>query len=368
MNSASVGIYVNCETSHLLENQFSTNCKIYRNYLDDQERDVFLTSTHDQYIAVLTMFPFHDGWADQIEPLIARCDHVFIICTEVLLPIVDFIQTHDHHNVTYYLCGHLNFELKHSAVHQYMYWFNNTTDFYRNWLPELLHRLRPFDTKRLSFDILLGSRREHRNFIFERATKNPASYVLTYFKNLLSWRLLQQSEWEQQGVKINQTPSITVEKVEYYGREISLSQIIPFKIYNQTAYSVVAESAIQNHFSLFSEKVVKPIMARRLFVMFSGKGYLDNLRKLGFQTFGNIIDESYDSIDNNSERWQQAWNQVEWLNQQPQELVLEKIRPIVEHNFSVMMNTDWHGIFRQQLTQDFVNVTNTDKNLITTGE
>jgi len=102
------------------------------------------------------------------------------------------------------------------------------------------------------------------------------------------------------------------------------------------------------------------MMARRLFVMFAGKGYLANLRKLGFRTFENIIDESYDNIDNDNERWQQAWNQVEWLNRQPQALVLEKIRPIVEHNFSVMMNTDWVGIFRQQLTQDFVNVSTAD--------
>ena len=116
--------------------------------------DIFLKSTHSQHIAVLTMFSFNDGWADQIESLIARCNHVFIICTEVVPPVVDFIQQHHHHNVTYYLCGHLNFELKHSVVHQYMYWFDITTDFYRNWLPELLHRLHPFDTKESNFDIL----------------------------------------------------------------------------------------------------------------------------------------------------------------------------------------------------------------------
>jgi hypothetical protein len=353
MNSNGVVIYINYGTTHLIENQLSTNYEIYR------DRDVFLKSAHRQHIAVLTMFSVnssHESWAEQIDPLIARCDHVFIICTEIFAPIVDFIQKHDCRNVTYYLNGHLNFELTHSAVHQHMHWFDNTVYFYRHWLPELLHRLHPFDTKKLNFDILLGSKRPHRDFIFEQATKTPSFFVLTYFKNLLSWRLLQQSEWEQQGVKINQTPSITVETVEYYGRDISLSQIIPFKIYNQTAYSVVTESCIQNHFSFFTEKIVKPIMARRLFVMFSGKGYLVNLRKLGFQTFDNIIDESYDSIDNNAERWQHAWNQVDWLNQQPQELVLEKIRPIVEHNFSVMMNTDWYGIFRKQLTQNLVNV------------
>lgn len=362
MNSASVGIYTNYHTSHLLDNQLSIGCDLYQDY-GDTNSDVlneFLKSKHRRHIAILTMFAFHEGWAEQIETLIARCNHVFIISTELVTPIVNFIQNHDHHNVTYYLCGHLNFELNHSAAHQYMYWFENTTDFYRNWLPELLHRLRPFDTKELSFDILLGARRGHRNFIFEQAIKNPGSYVLTYFKHVLHWKLLQQPEWKQHGVKIHQTPRSTGETVEFYGRDISLSQIIPFKIYDQTAYSVVAETSAENHFSLFSEKTVKPIMARRLFVMVAGKGYLANLRKLGFRTFENIIDESYDTVDNDAERWQQAWNQVEWLNRQPQALVLEKIRPIVEHNFSVMMNTDWHEIFRQQLTQDFVNVSTTD--------
>ena len=350
-NSNSVGIYINYSDNHLIENQLSTDCVIYQDNFD-----IFLKSKHSQYIAILTMFGGHNGWADQIEPLIALCDHVFIICTEVVPPVVDFIQQHDHHNVTYYLCGHLNFELKHSVVHQYMYWFDITTDFYRNWLPELLHRLHPFDTKESNFDILLGSQKSHRDFVFEQATKTSGSYVLTYFKNLLNWGVLQQPEWEQQGVKMHHIPGWTVETVEYYGYMLSLSQIIPFKIYNQTAYSVITESVAQNQFSFCTEKIVKPIIARRLFVIFAGKGYLANLKKLGFQTFDSIIDESYDNIDNDIERWQHAWNQIEWLNCQSQELILKKILLIVEHNFSIMMNTDWPGLFRQQLTQEFVNV------------
>ena len=90
--------------------------------------------------------------------------------------------------------------------------------------------------------------------------------------------------------------------------------------------------------------------------MFAGQGYLANLQQLGFQTFGDVIDESYDSELDDLVRWRQAWDQVEWLKSQPQAQILEQIRPIVEHNFAVMMTTNWYDQFRQQLEQDFVRI------------
>jgi hypothetical protein len=120
----------------------------------------------------------------------------------------------------------------------------------------------------------------------------------------------------------------------------------------------VAETCWQNHFSFFTEKTVKPIIARRLFVVFAGQGHLQNLRTMGFQTFNTIIDESYDDEEDDLVRWQRAWDQVEWLKSQPQEEILERIRPIVEHNFAVMMTTDWYYVFRDQLEQDFARIVN----------
>jgi hypothetical protein len=95
-----------------------------------------------------------------------------------------------------------------------------------------------------------------------------------------------------------------------------------------------------------------------LFVVFGGKGHLANLRRHGFQTFNTVIDESYDDELDDLIRWQKAWDQVEWLKGQPQAEILEKIRPIVEHNFAVMMTTDWYGVFRDQFEQDFARTVN----------
>jgi hypothetical protein len=76
--------------------------------------------------------------------------------------------------------------------------------------------------------------------------------------------------------------------------------------------------------------------------------------KFGFQTFGSIIDESYDQETDALVRWRRAWEQMVWLADQPQEQILEQVRPIVEHNFEVIMTTNWADNFRQEFEQDLV--------------
>ena len=354
MTSRDIGIYINSDTVqyHLCQfknSQPFVDCKIYR------EVDLFLNSQHLQKIAVLHIpYPFDSAFTQLVDAVTEHCDHVFVTCTEVHPTIVDFIQEYDHTKITYYICGFLNFKLTHSPVHQFMDWFETSTYFYRRWLPELLHRLRPHDVKTLAFDVLLGRKKQHRDYVFECATKNPGGHILTYFDDqeldLGLW------QWEQHGVVINRPIEWTVESVQYYGHPISVSQIVPITVYNQTAYTVIAETCWQNNFAFFTEKTVKPIIARRLFVVFAGQGYLANLRQLGFQTFDTIIDENYDLESDDLVRWQQAWDQVAWLKTQPQEIILEKVKPIVEHNFHVMMSTDWYDQFRQQLEQDFARI------------
>jgi hypothetical protein len=239
-----------------------------------------------------------------------------------------------------------------------MDWFETSTYFYRHYLPELLTRLHPYETKYRAFDILLGRKKQHRDFVYERAVKEPWG-ILTYFNDTdtnfstdpTKW------QWELEGVRMDRHPEWTVDRVQYYGHPMSISQIVPFNIYNQTAYTVIAETCWQNDFAFFTEKTSKPIMARRLFVMFAGWGYLASLRQLGFKTFGDIIDESYDLEPDDLLRWERAWAQVKWLSEQPQELILERIRPVVEHNAQVMLTTDWYDQFRVQFEQDFVRIT-----------
>ena len=115
------------------------------------------------------------------------------------------------------------------------------------------------------------------------------------------------------------------------------------EIYNQTAYSLIAETSYSDHFTFYTEKTVKPILAQRLFITISGRYALRNLRQIGFQTFDNVLDKSYDSTAGLQERCKQALDQVRYLESQNQETILENIRPICEHNYAHMMRTNWYG-------------------------
>jgi hypothetical protein len=121
-----------------------------------------------------------------------------------------------------------------------------------------------------------------------------------------------------------------------------MSQTMPWAIYKQCYYTVVAETLYFDKFFFMSEKVAKPLFAKRLFIVFSSCGYLKNLQSLGFKTFDGIIDESYDTVEDAALRFKMAFDQLQWLSKQDPELIAQLIKPIVEHNHNHMFE------YRQQ--------------------
>jgi hypothetical protein len=86
-----------------------------------------------------------------------------------------------------------------------------------------------------------------------------------------------------------------------------------------------------------------------LFIVFGGYQYLKNLHQLGFKTFSDIIDESYDDEPDYKLRGAKICQQISYLLQQDQQQILTAIKPIVEHNYRVLMETDWYGDFAKEL-------------------
>lgn len=222
-------------------------------------------------------------------------------------------------------------------------WFKTTTHVYKL-LPEKLAALSPDSVKPKYFDAMLGSPKPHRDFIFNAVNGNHLQdkIVMTYGGKWDNNKFFAEDYfiWEPGCVPIGKIIG-TADWVDYCGVRTGLSRVIPISVFNDTAYSIVAETDHDNTLSFFSEKTAKPIIARRLFIAFTGYKFLHNLRQQGFKTFDGIIDESYDlEIDSNT-RYAMAFKQVKWLCGQDQRTILEKIRPIVEHNFNHIMSTDW---------------------------
>lgn len=219
---------------------------------------------------------------------------------------------------------------------------------YKHTLAYKLQELRPYEPKQFYFDALLGLPRPHRDWIYHAATtsEHASKIFLSYMKN--SYSDFDKCIWEPEICFRNQAIS-SCDMVDYLGTVISLSRIMPVSIYNQTAYSVIAETSADNNYSFFTEKIVKPLMSRRLFVVFSSRGFLANLKNMGFRTFDCVIDESYDAVEDSEQRYRLAWQQVELLCQQDQATVLAKIQPVVEHNFALAMNQDWNKVMVDQV-------------------
>ena len=292
-------------------------------------------------------FPYDLGFEDKITQALAVCSKVIILVSELHKDSAEFIKNHQSPKIKYFVCG----TVSGCSPTPWMDWFITTTEFYKH--NDLLDQLNPNRINPRVFDILLGWAKPHRQKIYDYVLENNLTHrvVLTYLqdRNLSLQKQLADS-WIWPNIDIPKNSCLnTITQINYQNQQIALSQIIPLDIYNYSTYSIVAETNYDNHYSFYTEKIVKPILARRLFIVFGGQYYLRNLRQMGFQTFDGIVDETYDTVENCDERFQLALEQMHKLIDQPQDLILEKIRPIVEHNFSVMMSTDWYGDFSREL-------------------
>jgi hypothetical protein len=213
-------------------------------------------------------------------------------------------------------------------------WFKTTTLVYKL-KQRILIDIDPFSIKPHYFDALLGTTKIHRDFVFDSVNKNSLNdkVLMTYFGKT---DFIYETDTNQ---VID--PTDTTRNVNYYGSFLKLSQIIPTSVYKQTAYSIVTETNYDNTFSFFTEKTIKPIIAKRLFIVFSGYKFMYNLRRLGFKTFHGIIDERYDLIIDDEARFNAAFEQVKYLCDQDQTVIYKKLNAIVEHNYNIAMNRNW---------------------------
>lgn len=82
-----------------------------------------------------------------------------------------------------------------------------------------------------------------------------------------------------------------------------LNNQIPYDLYHRCQMEIVCEtnSTVSEVFYP-TEKIYKPLCGEMPFVVLSSKGFLKGLRQKGFRTFGEIFDESYDDIEDLSDR------------------------------------------------------------------
>lgn len=114
------------------------------------------------------------------------------------------------------------------------------------------------------------------------------------------------ASYDSKNFKLDYEIAISPEDTEKYKNERktkSFDSTIPIDLYQRCQLDIVCEtnSTISEVFYP-TEKIYKPLCGEMPFVALASRGYLKGLRNKGFRTFGEIFDESYDEIEDLSDR------------------------------------------------------------------
>jgi hypothetical protein len=130
------------------------------------------------------------------------------------------------------------------------------------------------------------------------------------------------------------------------------------QLYEDSYFNVILETMIDIDGSggqLISEKTFKPIFNNQFFVAVSSADHQRHLRDLGYQTFGRCIDESYDSVIDNQQRFEAVLALTRELAGADMEFLhdlYKKLQPEIVHNAQVFQSGMSH---RLQAVVDRIN-------------
>jgi hypothetical protein len=147
---------------------------------------------------------------------------------------------------------------------------------------------------------------------------------------------------------MDEIPIVLNEKISQYTSFATLYKQHDYKIntavqnnwtncewYQEVFVDIVPETVYNYPYACFSEKIMRPIVAGRPFILFGAAHTLDFLQHLGFKTFSNYWDESYDSMTDPNQRFETLCSIITEIASWPIEQCrnhLASMQSILRHN------------------------------------
>ena len=119
--------------------------------------------------------------------------------------------------------------------------------------------------------------------------------------------------------------------------------------YIDTYFSLVTETVFTYPHSFRTEKIWKPIVMGHPWIAVSGYGYYRDMHNLGFKTFGHVIDESFDLIQDPQLKIEKIASIVQDLCTQDLTKFLEQCQDVCKYN------QYRYSELRDQVTREFPN-------------
>lgn len=129
-------------------------------------------------------------------------------------------------------------------------------------------------------------------------------------------------------------------------------KLYPNDIRIDSYFEVVTETYMHGPEALYiTEKTLRPLLRLQPFIYFGPPYMLREMRRLGFKTFAQLIDESYDEIEDSAARFAAACAELCRLCNLPLEELHRRyalLWPVLEHNFNHLCD-EFSGIFAQDV-------------------
>jgi hypothetical protein len=103
-------------------------------------------------------------------------------------------------------------------------------------------------------------------------------------------------------------------------------------LYQDTYFSIVTETVFDYPYSFRTEKIWKPVAIGHPWIAVANYGFYRDIRNLGFQTFGHLIDEDFDLIENNEDRLERIAQVVKDLCQQDLAAFVKECYNVCKYN------------------------------------
>jgi hypothetical protein len=145
---------------------------------------------------------------------------------------------------------------------------------------------------------------------------------------------------------------LIIDQVESHGDLSAGFGINEHNLWQRGFWHVVTETVFYHNKLHLTEKIFKPIVSKRPFMLAAAPGNLAYLKSYGFQTFDKWIDESYDNIQDSDQRLQAIVDQVKILCKMPRSQLKhmhQDMQHVLDYNFDHM----WTG-FRTQIVNELV--------------
>jgi hypothetical protein len=109
-------------------------------------------------------------------------------------------------------------------------------------------------------------------------------------------------------------------------------------LYCDILVDIIVESHVVGNTFFPTEKTIRPMVGNKPFVVYGPANYLNNLKQLGFRTFDDVWDESYDQYEG-PQRWfsmRGLIDQLAQISSTQWTQILQHCAQITQHNRSIV--------------------------------